>query len=214
MSTIMSIENNPISDGMYFTATHGSSNQWSLSVYGSMSSSTPTLVDGMGIRVLMDEGHDADDGAAVFTFSGISVTTFTVVHENSLGVNDAAWSAGDVLYLTVNMGNYEYLRLSHTVSSSSESGGVSYSTDSVTLSASGWSSRNITVSVADVSASSDVIVGPAPTSSKAWGRAGVVCISQSTGTLTFACTVTPTADLVARVIVLQSSTTRAAGVSF
>lgn len=65
----------------------------------------------------------------------------------------------------------------------------------VTLSASGWASKKQTVNVANVTATNDVIVSPAPASYKAYTAAGIVCISQASGKLTFECASVPTAAI-------------------
>lgn len=58
----------------------------------------------------------------------------------------------------------------------------------VTLTASGWGANNTqTVSVADVTADSIVVVAPAPASRTAYMESDVFCSAQGTRTLTFAC---------------------------
>ena len=65
----------------------------------------------------------------------------------------------------------------------------------VTLSASGWASKKQTVNVANVTATNDVFVSPAPASYKAYTAAGIVCTTQASGKLTFECTSVPTATI-------------------
>ena len=58
----------------------------------------------------------------------------------------------------------------------------------VTLTASGWGTGNTqTVSVADVTADSIVVVAPTPASRTAYMESDVFCSAQGTRTLTFAC---------------------------
>lgn len=72
----------------------------------------------------------------------------------------------------------------------------------VTLSASGWSEGEITVTAADVTAESNVIVTPAPDSYLAYCEAMARCTGQGAGTLTFAAEEVPTDDLTVNVVIL------------
>ena len=71
-----------------------------------------------------------------------------------------------------------------------------------TLAAANWADNTLTVAVAGVTASNDVIVSPAPASTLAWAKAQVYCSAQGAGTLTFTCTDTPNEDLVANIVIL------------
>lgn len=85
-------------------------------------------------------------------------------------------------------------------------GGVTYSTMSVSLPVNGWSSSTQTVSASIVTATNDVIVAPQPSDTTAWAAAGVVCTAQGSGTLTFTCTITPPAALTANVMAFEGGT--------
>ncbi len=74
-------------------------------------------------------------------------------------------------------------------------------TASAVLSASGWSGTEQTVSVTGVTASNTVIVTPTPTSQAGYVGAGVACIRQGSGTLTFTCYATPTADIAVNILI-------------
>lgn len=94
------------------------------------------------------------------------------------------------------------------VISGGSSGGASYTTQAVSIPTSAWTaatatSRVATVNVAAVTASSDVIVAPAPASISAWAAAGVYCSAQGSGTLTFQCSSMPTAALTANLMVFE-----------
>ena len=75
---------------------------------------------------------------------------------------------------------------------------------SVTLPASGWNSsaKTQTVSVSGVTATANCIITAAPDSYMAYAKAGVRCMAQGTGTLTFACETVPTADVAANVLII------------
>ena len=82
-------------------------------------------------------------------------------------------------------------------------GGVSMSTATATLPTSGWSSDSITVNVAGVTASNNIIVAPAPASVSAYAEAGIVCTAQGAGTLTFTRASANTAAITANVLILE-----------
>ena len=75
---------------------------------------------------------------------------------------------------------------------------------SVTLRASGWNAnaKTQTVSVAGVTATSNLIITAAPDSYMAYAEAGVRCTAQGAGTLTFACETVPTDNVAANVLIL------------
>ena len=72
----------------------------------------------------------------------------------------------------------------------------------VTLTATGWSNNEQTVSVSGVTAGNTVIVGPSPTSQDAWAKAGVKCTAQAENSLTFTCKNVPTAAVTANIVIL------------
>ena len=86
--------------------------------------------------------------------------------------------------------------------------GTDYAAPSVgvtaTLTAAGWDSeaKTQTVSVAGVTATANCIITAAPDSYMAYAEAGVRCMAQGAGTLTFACETVPTADVAANVLIL------------
>lgn len=78
-----------------------------------------------------------------------------------------------------------------------------HTSSTVTLTSSGWSGNLQTVSVSGMAATLDIVVSPAPASQEAWGKAGVYCSAQGTGTLTFNCKSVPTASLTANILILR-----------
>ena len=65
----------------------------------------------------------------------------------------------------------------------------------VTLSSSGWSNNQQSVTATGVTADNDVIVSPASGSYDAYCESGVRCESQTSNRLTFKCAETPTSNL-------------------
>lgn len=82
-------------------------------------------------------------------------------------------------------------------------GKISMKTATVNLPVSGWVKNNQTVSVGGVTASNTVIVTASPASYEHYNECAVRCSAQGDGTLTFACTDTPTAELTANVLILS-----------
>ena len=74
----------------------------------------------------------------------------------------------------------------------------------VTLTASGWGTGSTqTVSVADVTADSIVVVAPTPASRTAYMEADVFCATQGSKTLSFSCESVPSTDLTVNVQVIN-----------
>lgn len=67
----------------------------------------------------------------------------------------------------------------------------------------GWVDKEQTVAVEDVDSISDVIVTPNPANSFEYNSAGVQCLSQGTGTLTFSCLTVPTIDLKVNILIVR-----------
>lgn len=75
-------------------------------------------------------------------------------------------------------------------------------TPAPTLVAANWSSNQQTVNVTGVTATNTVIVAPFPTDAQDYASAGVLCIGQSTNSLTFSCTSVPANDLQVNVVII------------
>lgn len=86
---------------------------------------------------------------------------------------------------------------------SGSSGGVSYTTTTVTIAESDWSNNTCTKTVTGVIASNDVLVTYAPASKSAYTAADIYCTAQGTGTLTFGCTNTPTEAITVNVMIFD-----------
>lgn len=82
-------------------------------------------------------------------------------------------------------------------------GAVTKANQIAALPASGWSSNQQTVSVSGVTEDNTVIVGADPAYYTAYAEGNVRCTGQGSGTLTFECEETPTADLQANVLILN-----------
>ena len=73
----------------------------------------------------------------------------------------------------------------------------------ISLTVANWNATTTcTKSVTGVTTSNSIIVSPAPGSIPDYVSAGVYCSAQASGTLTFECTSTPTADLVVNVMIV------------
>lgn len=72
----------------------------------------------------------------------------------------------------------------------------------VTLAAANWVNDSQTVTATGVTATNTVIVAPYPTDAEDYAAAGVLCVAQGAGTLTFSCTTTPVNDLQVNVVII------------
>lgn len=82
-------------------------------------------------------------------------------------------------------------------------GGAGADVIQVSITVANWNATTTcTKSVTGVTTSNSVIVSPAPASISDYVSAGVYCSAQASGTLTFECTSTPTADLVVNVMIV------------
>lgn len=82
-------------------------------------------------------------------------------------------------------------------------GGSDVDVTQVSITVANWNATTTcTKSVTGVTASNSIIVSPAPSSISDYVSAGVYCSAQASGTLTFECTSTPTADLVVNVMIV------------
>lgn len=70
------------------------------------------------------------------------------------------------------------------------------------LIAANWSNNQQTVNVTGVTATNTVIVAPFPTDAQDYASAGILCIGQGAGTLTFSCTSVPASDLQVNVVII------------
>ena len=75
---------------------------------------------------------------------------------------------------------------------------------SKTLFAADWADNIQTISVEDVLESSIVFTSPSPFSQEQYIKAGILCIAQSEGCLSFSCTKVPTEDIIIHIIVDNS----------
>lgn len=74
---------------------------------------------------------------------------------------------------------------------------------STTISVANWNATTTcTKSVTGVTSSNGVIVTPAPASISTWTSNGVYCSAQGSGTLTFTCSTTPSADITVNIMIV------------
>lgn len=72
-----------------------------------------------------------------------------------------------------------------------------------TLVAANWAGGSQTITVNGVTASNNVVPTPAPASAADWASAGILCTAQSTNSLTFTCTQTPSNDITVNVLIFD-----------
>lgn len=70
------------------------------------------------------------------------------------------------------------------------------------LSSSAWSDNTQQVAIEEVATTDTVIVGPDPASAEAYTDAGILCISQAEGSLTFKCDTVPSGDVTVNIVLI------------
>lgn len=77
---------------------------------------------------------------------------------------------------------------------------------SVTLTSSGWTASGDkyqqTVTAQGVTASNNIVVGPAPANIDAYAESGIYAVSQGTNSITFECSEVPADDIYVNIIIL------------
>jgi hypothetical protein len=79
----------------------------------------------------------------------------------------------------------------------------SISTITVTLTSAWWNNDAQTVTATWVTASNTVIISPNPSSMSDYTNWAVYCSAQSSNSLTFECTTTPTSDIDVNVVIIS-----------
>ena len=100
------------------------------------------------------------------------------------------------------------------ISSVGGGGGASVTVTTATLTVAGWSNNTQTVSVTGLTASNTVLVTYAPTSKADYTAADIYCTAQAAGSLTFACTTTPTSEITVNVMIFDGVVTPISVISF
>lgn len=115
---------------------------------------------------------------------------------NSTGAKGIVNSHGEAVKAGMSAGSWVSAVYSATLGKYVLDGAMAYHySGTLTLSASGWSSKKQTVSASYVTASNDVFVSPTPESNKDYAKFGIVCTGQAAGKLTFECDAVPTAGI-------------------
>lgn len=86
---------------------------------------------------------------------------------------------------------------------SSWNGKATASGITVTLAVADWANSTQTVTATGVTASNNVVVSPAPTSTSDYVSAGILCTAQASNSLTFTCTTTPSTAISVNVLIIS-----------
>lgn len=167
-------------------------------------------------------GDIMNDGAVLndmplyrITINGLNVAEVTLLAEEAPNLQDVTKSIDDVKKEMPGESNLLPIASGGTGAKTAAAartalgitpaniGAVVMKTATASLSASGWSSNQQTVSVSGVTASNTVIVTAAPASYEHYNECAVRCSAQGAGTLTFTCTDKPTSALTANVLILE-----------
>lgn len=93
-------------------------------------------------------------------------------------------------------------KLGSDVTAAALGGAVPSVAKTATLSASGWDSKEQTVTVSGITTSQNLVIAPAPESYVAYGESMVRCVTQAADSLTFQCEDVPTASLTVNILIV------------
>lgn len=151
-----------------------------------------------------DHVHPKDTSKQDALVSGTNIKT--VNNTSLLGSGDVAVQPTLVSGTNIKTINNESILGSGNLDIGGGSGGVSITNTTATIAVADWSNNTCTKSVAGVTASNTVVVTYAPASKAVYTAADIYCTAQGSGTLTFACTTTPTAAVTVNVMVIDGGT--------
>lgn len=158
---------------------------------------------GQASYVSATSGTALGQNARVTGKSGISIGSGTASAERAYqigyGTNSTAHSLSVGTYHNNTGKNYQLLDLTDGTIPTARLTKVN---STITLTAAGWSSNTQTVTVSGVTSTSVVLVAPDPSDTADYVAAGILCTSQTTDSLTFTATTTPTNDIDVNIVCL------------
>lgn len=128
---------------------------------------------------------------------GAKTTAANAIQISSNGSASTNADANTMKVANVN-GNYELMSADGTIPTAR----LTKVNSTITLTAAGWSGGSQTVTVNGVTSTSVVFVAPDPADTTDYVSAGILCTSQTTNSLTFTATTTPTSDIDVNIVCL------------
>lgn len=194
-------------------------------LYENGETSTFAVTNGKGIQSITKTGTNANVDTYTIVYGNNQTTTFTVTNainivpggtDGQVLVKDGSadyatrWATPGAAFdqavannLTTTEPGYVLDGRQGKVLKDAVDTKVSKIATTVTLSASGWSNKQQTVSVPQVTTSNEVICASAPSNYEAYSDNYVRCSGQAAGQLTFTCSSVPTTALTVNVLILN-----------
>lgn len=148
---------------------------------------------GGGVAVGYSATSSSNYGTAIGPFA--SVGAFSAI---ALGYAATNNTANTMVVCFGGSANYRLLNSDGTIPTAR----LTKVNSTVTLAAADWSAGTQTVTVSGVTSTGIIFVSPDPTDQAAYTSAGIIATAQSTDSITFTCTSTPSADIDVVVIML------------
>lgn len=169
--------------------------------------SSATAKGNVGISIGMGAGTSSSSDANQICIGYYATATAKGAYQFGYGTNS---EAGTVCFALNTNGstssadwhNYKLLNSDGTIPKERLTNVTTVPSTMPTLAAADWSSNTQTVTVTGVTASNIVFIAPAPASATDYAAAGIICTAQSTNSLTFTCTTTPSNDITVNVVIM------------
>ena len=155
-------------------------------------SETQSVAIGKSARTSIGGGISSSDFAIAIGFRALADGKGTI--QLGKGTNNTA----NTFKVANTNGNFEIMSADGTIPTAR----LTKVNSTITLTAAGWSSNTQTVTVNGVTSTSVVLVAPDPSDTADYVAAGILCTSQTTNSLTFTATTTPTNDIDVNIVCL------------
>lgn len=157
---------------------------------------------GKAYGVVIGEGNRIQTAGANAVVLGGNSNIVSADYAIQIGGVNQTNSDANTLKVGNNNGNFELMSADGTIPKARLANVATSPSTMPTLAAADWSNNTQSVTVSGVTASNVVIISPAPASAADYAAAGIICTAQSTDSLTFTCTTTPSNDIVVNVVII------------
>lgn len=161
-----------------------------------------TFNSGSPITYYAVSRQGVDGTGAVSTVNGKSPTSGNVQLDGAdINVNDSA-SPTQTVKAAIEAAQNSISSLNTTVGDLSTGKQDKITSTTATLTVAGWSDNTQTVLVSGLTTAHKVIVSPAPANHEAYASAGIYCLLQNNGSLTFTCKTVPESALTVNIMIV------------
>lgn len=204
------------SDNIQITGSTGTYGITAIGIDTDVSTSTSYGGIGIGYKAKVTGAHGVSIGSNTVTNKGVSIGGAAESSGNGISIGSGKAPDGGIHIgmfgtnstrstMTVSLGTTSLKYHMYTLLNSDgtiPTARLTKVNTTITLAAADWSSNTQTVTVNGVTSTSVVFVAPDPADTTDYVSAGILCTSQTTNSLTFTATTTPTSDIVVNVVCL------------